>query len=454
MNFKSLHSNLNGLSFGKVGATLLFTLLLLANLGAQQEQFSQAQQLAVSGQHAEAEAILGQLAAAHPDYLPAALLRAHNFSWSGQHRRSIDAFQAILGQQPGQVDALAGLGYAYSWSGNADKAIETFQRAIEQAPDNIDARKGLGYAYLAAQDARQAILVFERLAQGHPELTEHHIALGKAQLLAGRSKAAKQSFEQALAADPSNAEAQQLLATARSQGAALELDIWGGYSKVEEDNRTGLRLLQALYRINSRYSVFAKFDNTLSLDNLDFVNRNSNASSLWGGALAGWNDRLATRLEYGMRFFPDRENQQQARLEQVFYIHNGFSARLGGWLAFSSDFPTEWYGYAGLYIPVTSFLALEPSYYYGQDGFNSVNQQRAVLAAKLLLPQGPEFTLGGFVGKADLGIEGIPDNISGGYLLALMPLNDWLSGQLAVNYEKGNFATATVVAAGLKLRFR
>ena len=83
-----------------------------------------------------------------------------------------------------------------------------------------------------------------------------------------------------------------------------------------------------------------------------------------------------------------------------------------------------------------------------------MSQQRAVLAAKLFMPSGPEFTLGGFWGKANLGIEGIPDETSGGYLLALIPLNDWLSGQLAVNYERGNFATATVVAAGMKLRFK
>ncbi|MCB0566390.1 MAG: tetratricopeptide repeat protein [Phaeodactylibacter sp.] len=451
MNFKSLYFVFLKPSQGKLGLLLLLSFL---QLKGQQEQFSQAQQLAISGQHSEAEALLGELTAAHPDYLPAALLRAHNLSWSGQYRQSIDAFNAILQQQPGQTDALVGLGYAFSWSGAGSQAIDAFQRAIEQAPDNTDARKGLGYAYLADRDPQSAIQVFEYLARDYPEVTEYHIALGKARLLAGRHNAAKQSFEEALATDPSNGEAQLLLAISRTQGSALEMDIWGGYSKVEEASRTGLRLLQALYRINRHYSVFARFDNTLSLDNLDFVNRNSNASSLWGGVLAGWNDRLATRLEYGLRFFPERNTQQQARLEQVFYIHNGFSLRLGGWAGFSSDFPTEWYSYAGLYIPVNQYLALEPSFYYGKDGLNSVNQQRAVLAAKLLLPQGPEFTLGGFFGKANLGIEGIPDEISGGYLLALIPLNDWLSGQLAANYEKGNFASATVLAAGLKLRFK
>lgn len=423
-------------------------------LTAQQEQFSRAQQLASSGQHVEAEAVLENLTAAHPAHLPALLLRAHNFSWNGQHRRAIDAFGAILQEHPGEVDALVGLGYAYSWSGSGRQAVEAFGQAIEQEPNNTDARKGLGYAYLETRDAKAAVMAFEILSSEYPDVVEYPVALGKARLMAGRSNGAIQAFEQALAIAPGNAEAQQLLATARAQASTLELDVWGGHSNVENDSRTGLRLLQGLYRINSRYSVFARFDNTLSLDNLDFVSRNVNASSLWGGMLAGWNDRLASRLEYGLRFFPERNTQQQLRLEQVFYIHNGLSARLGGWTAFSSDFPTEWYAYAGLYIPVNSYLALEPSYYYGQDGFNSVNQQRAVLAAKLMLPSGPEFTLGGFAGKAGLGIEGVPDEISGGYLMALAPFNGWLSGQLAVNYEKGNFATATVVAAGLKLRLR
>ncbi|MCO6479584.1 MAG: tetratricopeptide repeat protein [Phaeodactylibacter sp.] len=450
MNFKSLY-----FSFVQALVAVIFlSLCSTSSLSAQPEQFSRAQQLAGSGQHGEAEAVLESLIATHPDHLPALLLRAHNYSWSGQHRRAIEAFGAILQEHPGEVDALVGLGYAYNWSGDGRQAIEAFGSAIELEPGNTDARKGLGYAYLETRDAKAAVMAFEILSSEFPDAPEYAIALGKARLMAGRSNAAIQAFEQALAIAPANAEAQQLLGAARTQASSLELDVWGGHSNVENDSRTGLRLLQALYRINSRYSLFARFDNTLSLDNLDFVNRNANASSLWGGMLAGWNGRLATRLEYGLRFFPERNTQQQLRLEQVFYIHNGLSARLGGWAAYSSDFPTEWYGYAGLYIPLSSFLALEPSYYYGQDGFNSVNQQRAVLAAKLMLPGGPEFTLGGFAGKADLGIEGVPDEIAGGYLMVLAPFNNRLSGQLAVNYEKGNFATATVVAAGLKLRLR
>ena len=454
MNYKSLRITSISSAQRKMAGVLILYFFLLATLGAQESQFVQARQLASRGQHGEAEAILQNLSSVYPDHLPSLLLRAHNFSWSGQHSRAIEAFKAILQQHPGEVDALVGLGYAYSWSGNGLKAIEAFGRAIEQQPGNIDARKGLGYAYLGTRDAQAATMAFEILSSEYPDVAEYSIALGKARLMGGRSNAAIQAFRQALAIAPANAEAQQLLATARAQSSTLELDVWGGYSRVENDGRTGLRLLQALYRINSRYSVFARFDNTLSLDNLDLINRNASASSLWGGMLAGWNSHLATRLEYGMRFLPERNSQQQLRMEQVFYIHNGLSARLGGWTAFSSDFPTEWYGYAGLYVPVTSYLALEPSYYYGQDGFNRVNQQRAVLAAKLMLPGGSEFTLGGFAGKADLGIEGVPDKISGGYLLALIPLNDWLSGQLAVNYEQGNFADATVMAAGLKLRFR
>lgn len=454
MNFRSLIDTFIRPFPLKPGAFLLVSILYVTGLRAQQQQFTQAQQLAFSGQHAEAEAILAPLATAHPDFLPAALLRAHNYSWSGQYDKAIAAFQAILQQLPGQEDALVGMAYACSWSGDEIRALEAFQRAIEQAPGNTDARKGLGYTYLAARDTRSAIAVFEGLAGEHPEITEYHTALGKARLMAGRAGAAQKAFEQALAADPSNAEAQQLLASSRDQGAALELDAWGGYSKVEEGSRTGLRLLQALYRINSRYSVFARYDNTLSLDNLDFVNRNSNASSLWGGLLAGWHDRLTTRLEYGARFFPERNTQQQARLEQVFFFNNNLSIRLGGFAAFSSDFPTEWFTYAGAYIPLSRQLGLEPAYYYGKDGFNSVTQQRAVLAAKLRLPRGPEFTLGGFAGKADIGLEGVPENISGGYLLALLPFNDWLWGQLALNYEKGNFASSTVAAAGLKARLR
>ena len=110
MNFRNLLQVISKPLSVKPGVILLLSILFLTGLNGQQEQFSRAQQLALSGQHAEAEEVLRQLASDHPDDLPAALLRAHNLSWGGQRSLAIDAFNAILQRHPGQVDALTGLG--------------------------------------------------------------------------------------------------------------------------------------------------------------------------------------------------------------------------------------------------------------------------------------------------------------------------------------------------------
>ena len=65
---------------------------------------------------------------------------------------------------------------------------------------------------------------------------------------------------------------------------------------------------------------------------------------------------------------------------------------------------------------------------------------------------GFEFNVGGFLGNANVEIEGAKKRIGGGYALALIPLKKRLFLQLAGNYEMGALENKTVLAAGLKLR--
>ena len=116
--------------------------------------------------------------------------------------------------------------------------------------------------------------------------------------------------------------------------------------------------------------------------------------------------------------------------------------------------PSEWVGFAALRLPISEAFSFEPAFYYGEDGAIRTRQQRFVLAGKLALPSKLELAIGGFYGTTNLELENTSQNIAGGYLLALFPLSKQLQGQLAVNHEEGVFASATVLALGLKFRFQ
>ncbi|MCB0552091.1 MAG: tetratricopeptide repeat protein [Phaeodactylibacter sp.] len=423
-------------------------------LAAQEDSFEQARQLAFAGQHDAASKALDALLAEYPDYLPAQLLQASNYAWSQHFKQSVAAFQHILAQDPQQADALIGLGYTYAWSGATAKAISTFQKALSSESRKLEALKGLGYAYLYGRQPEAAREVFGRLAEDQPDSPEFYNALGQAYLQENKLENARQFFEKALTLDPSNTDAQQLLENTYAMAPAWGVDLWGGFSAVDEENRLGLRLVQLSYQFNPRFLAYARYDNTLSLDNLDFVSRKNNVPSAWLGGMAGWNSRLATRLEYGARFLPDGGAQQLVRLEQVFYLKKDFNLHLGGYSGFAGDLPSEWVGFAALRLPISEAFSFEPAFYYGEDGAIRTRQQRFMLAGKLALPSKLELAIGGFYGTTNLELENTSQNIAGGYLLALFPLSKQLQGQLAVNHEEGVFASATVLALGLKFRFQ
>lgn len=436
---------------GVILALVFFPLLI----PAQHLELEQARQLAVSKQHQAAETELAKLVEAYPDFLPAKLLRAHNHSWWRQFDLAVAEFKAILDEHPGNEDALIGLGYAYAWSGDTPKAIYPFQKALQKNRNSEEAKKGLGHTYLVAGNGEAAGAVFRDLTQDYPNNPEYFVGKGQAHLLLDESKNARKAFQKALALEPGNGLAQELLDRTRTESSVIEFDAWGGYSKVANDSRYGIRFLQASWQLGPRFTAYARYDNSLSLDNIDFVARRQGAASSWLGGFAGWNQHLASRLEYGLRFFPDRNTQHLLKAEQIFYTRNAINFKVGGFMGTSSDAPTEWFVNTGFYVPVGKIFSVETAYFYARDGNSDEAQHRGLLAGKIRHPKGYELTIGGFYGKPNLDTENIPgaeDRITGGYLIGLFPFSKIVWGQFAINRENGVFNSSTVFAAGVKIR--
>ena len=438
----------------KNSIVLAFVVLPLMVI-SQHLELEQARQLAISQKHQAAETALAKLTEAYPDFMPAKLLQAHNHSWQQQFGRAIQEFKAILKIDPTNEDALIGLGYAYAWSGDTPKAIYTFQKVLQKNGSNEEARKGLGHVYLIAGDGEAAVLIFQSLIDDFPNKIDYFIGIGQTHLLLGQSKRARKSLQKALAIDPSNQKAQDLFNRIRTVNSNFEVDVWGGYSKVGTESLYGLRLLQASWHLAPSFTTYVKYDNTLSLDNIDFVLRRQGAASAWIGAVAGWNEQLSSRLEYGQRFFPERNTQHLFKAEQVFYTESAVNFKLGGFAGFAPDTPAEWFINTGVYVPLGSVFSFETSYFYSRDGNSDQAQHRGLLSAKLRHPKGYEMTVGGFYGKPNLNTEFIPgaeDRIAGAFLVGLFPFSKMVWGQLAINREYGVFDESTVFAAGIKIR--
>jgi YaiO family outer membrane protein len=137
--------------------------------GAQQapDAREKAEQLARSGEHAEALRQFQAIAAANPDDIEARLWIGRLHALMGHQRRAVDVFQSIIASNPDHVEALIGAGNALTDQGRYEEAAEALDRAESLAADRpavlaaqgrMHARAGrgtLGAAYLQRAVALQ-----------------------------------------------------------------------------------------------------------------------------------------------------------------------------------------------------------------------------------------------------------------------------------------------------------
>ena len=419
-----------------------------------QADLESARQLAFAGEHMTAEEQLTSLLEQNPDWLAAKVLKAHNYAWWKKYDLAILSFEQLTKEVPTLTEAWIGLGYSYLWSGKRANAVFPFKKAIALTPENKDAQKGLGYVYLADENGEGALTIFSRLSLAAPKDTEYLVALGRAYVLYGDRPKAQEYFKRALEINPQHADARYFLALMEAKTKQFNVDLWGGFSRVNEDSRFGLRQLQLFYQPNKKVGAYARYDNSLSLDNIEFITLKEEVEAIAIGSILAWNDRLASRLEYGLRFFPVA-TQQLLSVEQVYYFpSSAFSIKAGGYLGVSPKLPTEWYTYAGIHIPISKIFSLDPTYFYGRNEGESDAQQRFLLSGLMKFNTGYELLGGIYYGTTNIEISSTDQTVEGGYLQARFPIHKILYGQFAVNYETNPFQDVWVGAFGIQLRFR
>jgi tetratricopeptide (TPR) repeat protein len=435
--------------------TKLSCLVLLLFLFAQTlagQNLAEAKRLASNGQHLEAEAIYNAALALNPADIKALIGAGYNYSWWKRHALAQQKFDAALAIDPRNAEALTGQGYNAAWAGDFEAAKNYFKKLEQLQPGSAEAKKGLGYVALWSGKGQAAERYFENLILANPKEIEYYIALAQANLLENEAKKARIALKSGLQIDPSNPVANELLEKTYAIAAPLELDIWGGYSNVDGESKFSLRTLQLSAQAAKPLRVYAKYDNSLTLDLASLVRNNQEAQAFSAGSVMTWNRQLISRLEYGVRLLPDNVNQQLVSGEQVVILSDKLSVKGGGFYGFSNKIADEWLAYGSLRVPFSTWYAVEPYYFLSKVAGAPSTESRFMLNNQFHNPRGYELNLGLLYGKAGVGDEVADKNIYGGYVTGILPFSPIAWGQVSLRYEKSPFQELFAAALGLKLR--
>ncbi len=241
----------------------------------------------------------------------------------------------------------------------------------------------------------------------------------------------------------------------------LEASLWGGYTAFSGEPRAGtggrtgeggIRSAEVAAWPARGVRLFARYENTLSLDNLALIRANRRVPTYRGGALLDWGGRFTTVVDAGRRTLPGQVGQTLLGAVQVLYLANGTALKAGGWIGPRDDHRTEWLAHAGVNLRAGSRLRLEPTLFFARSGIAGERQWRALLAGEGRLDS--RFTLGGGIAAGrNHSLDPRLTGTSGdAYLRVTASLGGLQAVHLLLRHETAPGASdLTTVAAGLSL---
>lgn len=123
----------------------------------------------------EAEKLLLELAAQHPDDPAVLTPLATVQGWQNKFALSIETWRKVVALRPDDPDARVGLARVLYWSGQRSEAIEHLKRALSLRPGMPDALALLGDVYRAEGDVLASRLAYEKAraaGDSSPELAK------------------------------------------------------------------------------------------------------------------------------------------------------------------------------------------------------------------------------------------------------------------------------------------
>lgn len=155
------------------------------------------------GQRDRALAILSDLIAAHPRFVPGLEMRAQALHAAGEHDAAIEAYRAALAVAPESVLALNNLAYLLveAPDGVHPEALAHARRAYEVSKGAGMVADTYGWVLFRTGDTGQAERVLRDAVGRQPTAAELRLHLARVLLAQGQLPAAKEQWERALTLD-------------------------------------------------------------------------------------------------------------------------------------------------------------------------------------------------------------------------------------------------------------
>ncbi|NOT51146.1 MAG: tetratricopeptide repeat protein [Chitinophagaceae bacterium] len=385
------------------------------------------------------------------------LAAAASLAREGKFNEAIKAYSEILISDQTHIAARLGRGFTYSWKHDFVNARADFNTVLVADPANTEAQKGLAYTDLWSGDYKNAIRSFDKLIEISPGVKEYYIARGQAQMNDGLLKDARLSFQKAEQLAPNDAESKQLLTAVKTKPTILDVDIIGGLSSADGISKTGLRYVQVSSQVSKQLQLAAKYDNSLSMDNLGLITINKSIPYYAGSLFYKWSNKTASKIEGGFRNFSDAKageasSESQFTLEQIFFLKKGRSLKAGA--AFIS--PDAGSGaslfFAGYHQPVSKKTAAGITWFYaGRNVFNTT-ENRFLLDADFYLSKGNMLNAGFYYGRSNSDNRLFEGNTYGGFLKAFFPVSNSVGIHLGISAENNFIQNLFNANAGVRFR--
>jgi tetratricopeptide (TPR) repeat protein len=443
----------------RTARTALWPVLLLAHVvsGQAATPIEDAGALARQGQHAAAEARYDRILAGDATMPAARIGRGYVRAWQKKFSGAAEDFRTVLAKDPKNLEAQNGLAYTLAWAGKHTEAEAEFRKSLAIAPGNFDAEKGLAYTALWRKDPKTATTRFSALAEKKPGDAELHVALGNAQSDSGDPAAARKSYERALAIDPARADARQGLdnlarQASASTGRELEVTAFAGRTDFGNgETKSGLRFAQVAVQATPSLRAWVQYDAGLALDNAALAKRNADANAYFIGGFQTWGGNLGTRVEIGRRDLGTGSSQTMLRTEQVFFLPDGITPKVGLWLGKGSGTSLESTLHAGVSVPVTKQFRVEPTIFIAKNVADE-RESRALLFGEYTFDNAASVGAGFAGGRKSNAVSS--DARREFIASASLPVASNTRAMLQARRETGaGFPDNDLIAIGLAVRF-
>ena len=240
-------------------------------------------------------------------------------------------------------------------------------------------------------------------------------------------------------------------------GMPVDITLWGGISTrdgagIPRDSKTGLRFAEVAFMPNANWRYWAKYDNSLTLDNFTFLNNGDTGEAYYLGGQYHAPKQFQVLLEAGIRHLENDIDQTIIRGEYVMFNPGDTHLKLGLWVGPREDDKTEWMTYAGYNFPITDRFRAEPTFFYARSGFNDEEQWRILLGGDYNVNDSLKIN-GGIAFGRQKGFLGSSDFV-GGHVLFEMPLTSNNKAYILIKREHANDQNLWNFAMGVTISLR